>query len=103
MFTIEFISHVKDGEFIELTIGGIEVLMGPTVSISHSTAINSEGRKEEYRKTYAYMLRATKGGEFQISEAGGDIAGKKYFSKPHQIKDEAKKDLDRAQERGCGA
>ena len=94
MFTIEFISHVKDGEFIELTIGGIEVLMGPTVSISHSTAINSEGRKEEYRKTYAYMLRATKAGEFTISEAGVDIDGEKYFSKPHTITVVAKTDLD---------
>ena len=53
MLRIDVISHVKDGAFIELTKGGIDVLMGPTVSIRHSTALNSEGRKAEYSKTYA--------------------------------------------------
>ena len=62
------------------TLGGFDLLMGPSVSQSSSYSFVNGKSTQSVSFTYTYLLEGTKEGKFQIAPATITVDGKEYKS-----------------------
>ena len=87
----------------------VQVLLGPSVSISRSVTQGVDGMEQNITQVYTYMGIIEKGGTYRLPAFGLTIEGKTYKSERHTIKvtgsskPEKEQSISRAKQRGGDA
>ncbi len=86
VFQVEFVTDTKPKNFIAPAFEGMDLLAGPSSSISTNTVV-ANGNMEQTRKyTYTYVLQCNTEGEFTIPAAAIEVGRETYRTKPVTIK-----------------
>lgn len=86
VFHVEFVASARPDHFIAPAFEGVDLLAGPSSSVSSNTVISNGNMVQTQKYSYTYVLQRNTEGEFTIPAAGVEVGGETYHSRPVAIK-----------------